>query len=240
MGIDAKKLFEILNSEEINKLEPASTILDIEKQTETTLLDTKNLINTVTIEQAIKHILWNGIWNQYGIYGKNRDKPKIYKTLKDGKKVEKSFYNERYSRGKLLSIDFGTSNIGRELSFTHAGIVLADYVGITVVVPITSQKEYGLSKLSSDIQKVVIPIYKNEYPSIGDDSYILVHQIRAVSKNRITKVIMSFSKTDVMKQIEEKLLEIHTPYIKKIYTDEIIRLKDEVSNLKKLLDKESK
>lgn len=232
MSFNAANLLKILNDEKINKYNVAKSNKIILQELNNNLSDTYDLVEELTIEQSIKYMLWNGLLNQYGMYGQKRESPREF-----GKFPKKIYYNESYSRGKVLSIDFGTSNLGRELSLTHSGIVMADYSGIVVVIPITSQKEHGLTRLAPDIQKVTIPILHSEYPNIEEDSFILLHQIRAVSKNRITKVITSLSKTKIMQEIEEKLFETQTPYMKKIYNDEINKLKEKIKQLEKHLIK---
>lgn len=240
MGFNAGNLIKIINDKNINKFDLAKSNKVVTNELKNNLTDTYNLVENLTIEQSIKYILWNGLLNQYGIHG-------IYKNQSRGfgKKGNKKYYNDKhFSRGKVLSIDFGTSNMGKEFSYTHSGIVIADYTGIVVVVPITSQKEYGLSKLPDDIKSVTIPLLKKQYPDIEEDSYILINQIKAVSKNRITKEITSLSKTEIMKQIEEMLFKTQTPYIRKINKDKadklenrINELENRVRELEKALDK---
>ncbi|WP_252251332.1 type II toxin-antitoxin system PemK/MazF family toxin [Clostridium sp. VAP52] len=231
MAFDAKKLINILNDNNVNKSNIAKSNKIILQELNNNLNDTYNLVEGLSIEKSIKYILWNGLLNQYGIYGRKRELPREF-----GKRPKRIYSTESYSRGKVLSIDFGISNIGRELSLTHSGIVIADYNGMVIVIPITSQKEFGLTKLSPDIQKSTIPLLHSEYPDIETDSYVLIHQIRAVSKNRITKVITSLSKTKIMQDIEKKLFETQTPYMKKIYNDKIKKLENKIKKLEKALE----
>ncbi|EMI10877.1 uncharacterized protein YifN (PemK superfamily) [Anoxybacillus tepidamans] len=200
------------------------------------LKDTEDLVKGLTIEQAIKFILWNGLWNQYGIFGDKREEARIFKEKdKEGNLVEKDYYSKRYGRGKLLSIDFGVSNIGRELSYVHTGIVIDDYPSIVVVVPMTSKKDSGLNNISDEIKKCIIPVLKKDYPEIKEDSYILTHQIRAVSKNRITKIVGSIARTKLMEELEEMLFSRQTPYIKKLKNEQIEALEKRISDLEKQL-----
>lgn len=235
MAFNPMVLINILTNQSINKEEKAYKNVALIRELDNCFLDTKGVVKNLNIEQAIKFTLWNGLLNQYGVFGGKREQNREFKITVNGNKEVRTYNDERFNRGKVLSIDFGVSNIGRELSFTHSGIVIADYVGVVVVVPITSQKEFGLNKLSPDIQQVIIPIYNKDYPQIQEDSYILMHQIRAVSKNRITKVVASLSKMPIMQEIEEKILDVHSPYINKVYKDRISELENEIENLKKLL-----
>lgn len=137
----------------------------------------------------------------------------------------------------MLSIDFGTSNIDRELALTHTGIVLADYTGMVIVVPITSQTSLDLNKLSPDIKGDIIPILKKDYPQIENDSYILMHQLRCISKNRITKtgIIGSISNTKILEEIELKFTKICAFDYFMLQRRKIEDLEEQIANLKKVL-----
>ncbi len=238
MKLNPRSVINVLkNLDETDKENIASTNEIIVSELQNCLEDTNDLINNVGMEKAAKFILWNGILNEYGILGNKRELPRQFKHKVDDKICCSTYLDKHFSRGKLLSIDFGVSSIGRELSYTHTGIVLADYVGTVVVVPITSKKEYELTKLSPDIQKVVILIRHDEYNVIKEDSYVLMNQLRAVSKNRITEVIGSVAKTELMRDIEKMMIQIHSPYMNKIMNEKIDELELEVKNLKEKIKK---
>lgn len=207
--IDSGKLFGFLNDERIYD-KKAKEVNEIVEEINKVSSNLNQQLKNLNADQAIKKILWEGILNQYGTYGTKSGKVKEFsKKDKNGKDIKYNF-NQKFTKGKLLSIDFGTSNIDRELSLTHTGVVLADYTGMVIVVPITSQSSIEYSNLSQDIQNDIIPIYTSDYPQIKNDSYVLMHQLRVVSKNRITKkgIIGSLSNTDIMKKIEEKFMKI--------------------------------
>lgn len=213
---------------EDEKLKKASTNPILMRELDNQLQDTKFRIQNQNIERACKILVWNNMLNMFGLYGTKAEGIRTFvKKDAHGIKIGESDYNQRYSRGKVLSIDFGTSNISREFSFTHGGIVIADYNSIVVVAPITSQKETGLDKYSPDIQNSIIPILHSEYTNIKEDSFILLHQIRAVSKNRITKIVTSLSNTELMLDIEKKLIELHSPYSKKLFEMQLENVKKE-------------
>lgn len=204
--IDTEKLFRILNDETlVNK--KAKDVDELMVEINKVPFNIKRWLSNLDVEQSIKKILWEGILNQYGTFGTKSGQVKKYKNKKKG--IEYDF-NQQFTKGKLLSIDFGTSNIDRELSLTHTGIVLADYTGMVIVVPMTSQTSIEYDNLAPDIQNDVIPIYKKDYSQIENDSYILMHQMRVISKNRITKkgIIGSLAGTEVMKNIELKIIKI--------------------------------
>ncbi|ALS23172.1 type II toxin-antitoxin system PemK/MazF family toxin [Paenibacillus naphthalenovorans] len=204
------------------------------------LKDTEEIIKNVTIEEAIKYILWNGLWNQYGLFGAKKETPRIFKEKdENGQIIEKEYFSKRYSRGKLLSVDLGVSNIGREFCYTHTGIVIDDYPGIVIIIPMTSIKEFEMTRIPLEVRKATIPVLTRDYPQIKEDSYILTNQIRAVSKNRITKVVGSISRTKLMQEIEEMLFERHTPYIKKLKNERIEALEKEVMELKRQLEEKN-
>lgn len=115
MGINTKTLFALLKEADSDKKAAGSNKLVID-ELKNILNDTINIVKNITIEQAIKTILWQGILNEYGIYGRKTNEPrKFFKfNARIKKKEEYIFYHESFSRGTMLSVDFGTSNIGRE------------------------------------------------------------------------------------------------------------------------------
>lgn len=238
MSVNIKALFDILKNEADIDKKLANTNATVVNETKEVFNVTENIIKNMTIEQAIKTILWQGVLNDYGMFSPKRDQPKKFYKLdyKSRGKVERIFYNETFSRGKLISVDFGTSNIGKEFSLTHTAIVITDFPGFVTVAPLTSQTDRQLENLPEAIKNVVIPVFKKDYPVLESDSYILIHQIKSVSKNRITKIIGSLAKTKIMDDIEMMLYQIQTPYIKKLNNDEITSLKNDIINLKKLLE----
>ncbi|MGD6876769.1 type II toxin-antitoxin system PemK/MazF family toxin [Bacillus infantis] len=207
--INTKVLFETLkNKEALNK--KAGENKEISKEIDKVSFNLSLHMKELDTEKAIKKILWEGVLNQFGTFGTKSGHIKSFQ--KKGNNGEQTIfdYNKQFSKGKMVSIDFGTSNIDRELSLTHTGIVLADYTGLMVVVPITSQTSMEFNNLAEDIQNDVIPIYSRDYSQVENDSYILMHQIRTVSKNRITKngIVGSLAGTHIMKEIENKLLKM--------------------------------
>jgi len=52
-----------------------------------------------------------------------------------------NYYDDNYKHGDLISVDFGTSNLDKEFSFTHTAIVLKSYTDYIVVIPTTSCKD---------------------------------------------------------------------------------------------------
>lgn len=233
---DAIKLIKLLNSmsdEDKNKTAKTNTI--IQGELKKLYNETKALVVKQSREDAIKYALWQGLLNQYGIFGKKRN---THKT---------ALYDNTYVHGDLISIDFGTSNIGAEFSYTHTAIVLKAYTDYIVVLPTTSIKEHRLENKPEDEQNDTMVITSNDFKDIESDSYIMLYQIRSVSKNRIQKIIGNISGTDLMKQINKRLSEIYLPYIdeefKNLMTvvnerDKIIEEKDlEILNLKEKLQK---
>lgn len=80
-----------------------------------------------------------------------------------------------------------------------------------------------------------VPVYKKDYPQFENDSYILTHQIRSVSKNRITKIIGTIAKTKLMEQIEAMLYNTQTTFIKKQNTDKAEQLYKTIGQLEQRL-----
>lgn len=233
---DAQKLIKLLNSmtdEDKNKTAKTNTV--IQEELKKLYIETKALVLKQKREDAIKYALWQGLLNQYGIFGKKRNTHKS------------NLYNNTYVHGDLISVDFGTSNIGSEFSYTHTAIVLKAYTDYIVVLPTTSVKEHRLENKPEDEQDDTMVITSNDFQYIDSDSYIMLYQIRSVSKNRIQKIIDNISDTDLMKRIDRRLSEIYSPYIYEEYKkliaivnerNKVIEEKElEILNLKEKLQK---
>ncbi|WP_016994788.1 type II toxin-antitoxin system PemK/MazF family toxin [Lysinibacillus boronitolerans] len=204
--VNYSKIDSILKDTTVNKSGLASTNADLVTEISNCASEIEAWYKQSTIEEAIKSIFWHGTLKDYGTFG-----VKTLQTRNFYNKKTKTYYdlNQTIGRWKLLSIDFGVTNIGREFSLTHTGIVIADYSGMVVVLPITSQDSVDLSKVPNDIKKSFIPVSKVECQDLAKDSYVLIHQIRAVSKNRITKrgIIGKIENTSVQQKIEKKSSE---------------------------------
>ncbi|MET3505626.1 type II toxin-antitoxin system PemK/MazF family toxin [Halalkalibacter oceani] len=180
------------------------------------LKKTLNVIENQDLINASKFVRWNDDWNEYGIYGSKRE-------------VLKEVASKTYSRGRILFIDFGHHNIGREFSHNHAGVVLKDFGSVIEVLPITSDKG---KKFSSDIEKAIIRVKKADYNQFDNNSILLTHQIQSISKNRIIKDLhKTIAKTELMVQIEERLSFTYAPYYSKKQNDEINSLSEKVLQL---------
>jgi len=226
-----RALFEILKEANIDtRLAKSNKVIlsELAKLSKATEENIKNM----TIEQSIKTILWQGILNKYGVFSPKKEE--LRRFVKKG--VPKIYYRQQYQKGQLLSIDYGTSNIGKEFCLTHTSIVLYDFPGFVVVIPLTSQKDKQLNNLPQEIRDVIIPIYKTDYSILENDSYILVHQIKSVSKNRITKEIGSLTKTEIMNDIENTIYNIFSSYIKKVNEEHINSLKNEIEELTNIIN----
>lgn len=109
--------------------------------------DTKIALYNQNREYAVKYVLWQGLLNQYGIFGRKRNSKRAF-----GVNKEINYYDETFEHGDLVSIDFGTSNIDKEFSFTHTAIVIKSYTDFIVVVPTTSCKDGRLETKPKDEQ----------------------------------------------------------------------------------------
>lgn len=233
---NASKLIRLLNSmSDEDKNKTAKTNTTIQEELRKLFNETKALVLKQKREDAIKYALWQGLLNQYGIFGKKRNDHKT------------TFYDNTYVHGDLISIDFGTSNVGVEFSYTHTAIVLKSYTDYIVVIPTTSVKEHRLENKPEDEQDDTMVITSKDFKDIESDSYIMLYQVRSVSKNRMQKVIGNIANTDLMKKINQKLVDIYLPYIaeecKNLISvidnkDMIIKEKEiEILNLKEKLQK---
>lgn len=233
---NANRLIQLLSSmSEEDKSKKAQTNNIIKEELEKVFGETRFAVQRRNREEAIKFALWQGLLNQYGIFGSKRD---LHKN---------SLYDNTYVHGDLISIDFGTSNIGAEFSYTHTAIVLKSYTDYVVVLPITSIKEGRLENKPQDEQDDTMMITDVDFADIESDSYIMLYQIRSVSKNRIQKIIGTISGSNLLKEIDHKLMDMYIPYIKADYDnlismieekDKLIEEKDaEISDLRKKMQK---
>ncbi|WMC93204.1 type II toxin-antitoxin system PemK/MazF family toxin [Kineothrix sp. MB12-C1] len=208
-NFNAKKIINSLknmNSEDKDKKAYTSPI--IKEEIKNVLEDTKIVLYSQNRERAAKYILWQGLLNQYGIFGKNRKKTRLF-----GENKDITYYDRNYKHGDMISIDFGTSNLGKEFAFTHTAIVVKSYTDYIIVLPVTSCKEDKLDEIPVDEQDDTMIIRKTDYEEIDSDSYIILYQIRSVSKNRIQKVIGSISDTKLMRDIDLKLAKSFLPLL---------------------------
>lgn len=222
---DFYRILNILKNKNLKYLK----IIDTPKYIQDTILqetnnvfeDCKSVLTNRTVEETCKYILWQGILNDYGVFGHNRE---IGRKLNDV-----VYYNQSFKYGDMLSIDFGTTNIGSEFAFTHTGLVLKDFGSFIIVIPVTSQKDVDPKWLTDDLKKFTPPILRKDCRLIRDDSYALFHQIKSVSKNRITKNIGNISECSIMKEIEELVITQIIPNV-------IVKKDDEIKHLKEQLE----
>lgn len=214
---------------DIDKTKKAQSSNEIKEEIKNVLEDTKVLLYRQTREDAIKYVLWQGLLNQYGIFGTKRS----YKREFGKEKI--CYYNQSYLHGDLVSIDFGTSNVGSEFSFTHTALVMHDYTDYLIVIPITSCKEGRLENKPNDEQLSTIIIEKDKFKFIESDSYILLYQIRSICKNRITKRIGSIANSEILELIDYKIFELLLNPIFKIYNNEVTTLYEKLSEREKTI-----
>lgn len=223
MGIDKKpehfnadNAIKILNGlSEEDKEKKAVSNKEIKEEIKKLCNDIKVMLYHQNREDALKYSLWQGLLNQYGIFGTKRNQHR------------KSLYTENYKHGDLVSIDFGTSNIGSEFSYTHTAIVLKNYTDYIVVIPITSCKDGRLEHKPLDEQEDTLVLTSTDFKDLDSESYIMLYQIRSVSKNRLQKRIGSIENTDLMNKIDYKLAEI---FAENEYKD-FLEIKEALKNI---------
>ncbi|MBU9714442.1 type II toxin-antitoxin system PemK/MazF family toxin [Evansella tamaricis] len=240
MSVNISKVVALLKNRTLSTINSGSND-DMKNQVNESVKMTKRWYLRKNIYQTSKLILWQGVLRDFGTFGLKPNS--VRKFSKKDKPNETFDFHQSFGRGKLLSVDFGASNIDRELALTHTGIVIADYTGMVVVIPITSQDSLEIDTMSEDIKSSLIPVSCKEFNQFKNDSYVLVHQMRVISKNRITRqgVVGSIANTKLMDQIEDYLLKTHTPYMSKMLNEQIQsltkqneKLIEELLNLKKL------
>lgn len=199
----ALELINLLNSmSEEDKKKKAQSDSVIKDEIKNVLDDTKVILYRQNREDAIKYALWQGLLNQYGIFGSKRTQHRILGKTKE------NYYDQCYSFGDLIGVDFGTSNVGSEFSFTHTAIVVSAYTDYLVVIPTTSCKDGRLESKPIDEQSATMIIKKDDFPDIESDSYILLYQLRSISRNRVVKRVGTISDSALLRQISQKLFEL--------------------------------
>lgn len=200
---NANKIVNHLRSmkpEDKNKKAQSDSI--IKEEIEHVMNDTKFLLKRQPRESAIKYILWQGLLNQYGLFGTKRQDKRVIGKNKN------IYYDQKYDHGDLISVDFGTSNLDKEFSFTHTAIVLKAYTDFIVVIPTTSCKDGRLEHKPEDEQKDTLLLTNKDFSNLASESYIMIYQIKSVSKNRIQGRIGTINGTLLMNKIDEKISEI--------------------------------
>ncbi|GGG16575.1 type II toxin-antitoxin system PemK/MazF family toxin [Paenibacillus aceti] len=209
-----------------------------------TLQETEMLVKTFRLGESISFLLWNDLLNKHTLNGDDYDTYHLKNS--HGKPI-------RYARGRKVMINFGYG-IDRELFQPHPAIVLKDFQELIVVVPTTSDDG---SEFNDEVKKAIIQVpsdrgwFPSRPPIFPRDTIINLHQVRVVSKNRVTsdlrcsvrdyvvppQVIDKLNKyfpypvlkhsDHLLRTIEMKLAHLHSP--DSLY--EIKRLQDEISRL---------
>lgn len=211
----AIKILDSLSDED--KAKKVSSSKEIKDEIKKLCNDIKLMLYHQNREDALKYALWQGLLNQYGIFGTKRNLHR------------KELYTKNFNHGDLISIDFGTSNIGSEFSYTHTAIVLKSYTDFIVVIPVTSCKDGRLEHKPIDEQNDTLVLTNEDFKDLESESYIMLYQIRSVSKNRIQRIIGSISNTDLMDKIDYRLAEI---FAEKEYKD-FLEMKRMLENISK-------
>lgn len=200
----AGRIINALNSmSDTDKSKKAQSNTIIKEEIDNVMEDTKISLYNQDREHAVKYALWQGLLNQYGLFGTRRSTKRLF-----GKNKDINYYDDNYEHGDLISIDFGTSNLDKEFSFTHTAIVLKSYTDYIVVIPTTSCKDGRLETKPQDEQDDTLIITSNDFANIESDSYIMLYQVRSVSKNRIQKKIGTIKGKELLDKIDCKVAQI--------------------------------
>lgn len=200
----AGRIINALNSmSDTDKSKKAQSNTIIKEEIDNVMEDTKISLYNQDREHAVKYALWQGLLNQYGLFGTRRNTKRLF-----GKNKDINYYDDNYEHGDLISIDFGTSNLDKEFSFTHTAIVLKSYTDYIVVIPTTSCKDGRLETKPQDEQDDTLIITSNDFANIESDSYIMLYQVRSVSKNRIQKKIGTIKGKELLDKIDCKVAQI--------------------------------
>lgn len=191
-----------------------SSIISFNNNLEKSFQKSLEAVKKQDLFNSLSFYMWNEIWNDYGIYGAKKE----HKRNK--------FAGKNFSRGRLIFIDYGQHNIGREFSYEHIGVVLQDFGNLITVLPVTSDRG---QTFDSRIEKSIIRVKSKDYNQFDNDSILLLHQIRSIDKNRIVKdLFKAIARTPLMEKIEENLVLTYSPYLNKKSEDTITALNTQI------------
>lgn len=200
----ASRIINAFNSmSDIDKTKKAQSNVIIKEEIDNVMEDTKISLYNQNRERAVKYALWQGLLNQFGLFGTHRNEKRLF-----GRNKDINYYDDNYEHGDLISVDFGTSNLDKEFSFTHTAIVLKSYTDYIVVIPTTSCKDGRLETKPQDEQDDTLIITSNDFANIESDSYVMLYQVRSVSKNRIQKKIGTIKGKELLDKIDYKVAKI--------------------------------
>ena len=226
----AGRIISALNSmSDTDKSKKAQSNTVIKEEIDNVMEDTKISLYNQDREHAVKYALWQGLLNQYGLFGTRRSTKRLF-----GKNKDINYYDDYYEHGDLISIDFGTSNLDKEFSFTHTAIVLKSYTDYIVVIPTTSCKDGRLETKPQDEQEDTLIITSSDFANIESDSYVMLYQVRSVSKNRIQKKIGTIKGKELLGKIDCKVAQIFAnSFYNELYTSkqELCKTKSENEEL---------
>ncbi|OEF98949.1 hypothetical protein BHF71_10585 [Vulcanibacillus modesticaldus] len=195
----------------------------INNELDRTINNSNEILKNLPLLDIINFISWNDVWNKYGIYGSKKQEQR------------NNFSSKSYSRGRLLLIDYGHHNIGLEFSYEHIGVVLKDFGNLILVLPVTSDRG---KRYPSKIENTIIRVKSEEYNQFDNDSILLLHQITSIGKNRIIKdLFQNISRTELFKKVEEKLIQIYSPYVNKLNKDKVKEFEKLIKNQEDEIEK---
>ncbi len=209
----------------LKKLQLTSTNTAVTSELTTLMSELTSHLYSSSTEKTSNWMLYNDTWldNESG-------------------QLPSKFYN--YSRGDIiLSIDFGTTNIGTEIRYPHPAVVLYDNNEDWVIcAPITA------CQIDSATKKPIIhapfeifisaqkkaPKNPKEF-QFKKDSVIQVDQLIRVSKFRAVNKNKLKIRTDILNQIDNVILENYVPFKHKL----LEKMKILNSNLQEELTKKN-
>lgn len=98
-----------------------------------------------------------------------------------------------YNKGEIVLVDLGTPPneiIGHEQAYRRPCLVLANFKPseLLIILPITSKKQPKNSYSVAEVKKG---------SGLSEDSYVLTHQIRTISYDRVIKTLGKMSASDL-------------------------------------------
>lgn len=105
-----------------------------------------------------------------------------------------------------------------------------------IVIPITTAKDGRLEKKPLDEQESTFVIRKNDFSFIESDSYVLIYQLKSISKNRITKRIGNISGSKFLCDIDSEVFNILLEPLSKKFSEEITNLNIKISDYENIIE----
>lgn len=223
MHID-RRLLDALRKDRIKKRQITHQHSNVSDELSKFLPIIESHIKQAKVETSTNWLLFNDIWiqNEYG-------------------HLRNSQYRN-YTRGSIImSLDWGTTNIGTEIRYPHPGVVLYDQDEDWVIAaPITGARiDSNTNQPIPHPPFEVLAFKQNSRPDDANEywfrkhSVIQVDQIQRISKYRAINKNSYRLRDNLLNQIDNIILQLYIPgknRLMETLKDELLQKNDELVN----------